>query len=53
MLKKFFQAVDVKKGNFNKPIAMRFLKFNLKSIRQRYSQILDALLHNVHSVLPA
>ena len=28
MLKKFFQAVDVKKGNFNKPIAMGFLRFD-------------------------
>ena len=24
----FFQAVDVKKGNFNKPIAMGFLRFD-------------------------
>lgn len=28
MLIKFFQAADVKKGNFNKPIAMGFLKFD-------------------------
>ena len=31
MLKKFFQAVDVKKGNFNKPIATGFLKFDSNS----------------------
>ncbi len=30
MFKKFFQVVDVKKGNFNKPITMGFLKFDLK-----------------------
>ena len=28
MLINLFQAVDVKKGNFNKPIAMGFLKFD-------------------------
>ncbi len=27
MVKNFFQAADVKKGNLNKPIAMGFLKF--------------------------
>ena len=28
MFKKFFQVVDVKKRNFNKPIAMGFLTFD-------------------------
>ena len=53
MFKKIFRTVDVKKGNFNKPIAMGFLKFASNSVRQRCLQILGVFLHNVHSVLPA
>lgn len=30
MLKKFFHVVSVKKGNFNKPLAMGFLEPDLK-----------------------
>lgn len=53
MLKKFFVTVDVKKGNFNKPIAMGLLTFDSNLYQATLFTDSGVLLHNVHSVLPA
>ncbi len=46
-----FQAVGVKRVTLINPLLWDFYDLIQISIRQRCSQILDVLLHNVHSVL--
>ena len=48
--KVFFQAVDVKKGNFNKPAHVEIFKIHDKPVRLRSVSCQDALPDTAHSV---
>ncbi len=48
--KVFFQAVDVKKGNFKKPTHVEIFIIHDKPVRLRSVSCQDALPDNAHSV---